>query len=238
MIVSWGGLDKTNKLEEIKGDYVNFDFIKQKFRIKFEDELVKAYDKQILKHNFPQRKDFLHFIKRINEKRWVVHMEPTMDNPAQVVRYIGRYSKRACLSEYKITKMEGEQIAFKYKDYKNLDNNGLPIEKELCLHYRDFFPLLLQHVPLKYFRVVRYYGLYSNKRQIPEQYRNEQQLETPEKWDDIQEQRTGENPLICKSCNKRKVYSHTVSRRRKEKVSRIYIRKELTKRFDEFKEVA
>ncbi len=112
----------------------------------------------------------IRFLKKINQSRWVLHLEPPMDIPAQVVRYIGRYSKRACLSEYKITKMEGEKISFRYKDYKTLDKDKKSIEKELELHYRDFFPRLLQHVPLRYFRIVRYYGMYANKSKIREEF--------------------------------------------------------------------
>ena len=238
MIVSWGGLDSQNKQKEIKGDFVNYDFIKKKFRLKFEDALVGCYNNNSLTHRFKDRKDFFRFLKRVNEKRWVVHMEPTMANPAHVVRYIGRYSKRACLSEYKITRMEGDFIGFKYKDYKTVDKKGKAVEKELVLHYRDFFPRLLQHVPPKRFRMVRYYGLYSNKGYIPEQYRNTKKIESPEKWENIQEEVTGENPLICKKCNKRKSYDYTISRRRQEPSVRIYVRKELVREFDLMKNVA
>ena len=53
-----------------------------------------------------------------------------MELPSLVIRYIGRYSKRACLSEYKITQMEGEYISFRYKEYKKLDLNKKAIEFE------------------------------------------------------------------------------------------------------------
>jgi hypothetical protein len=136
-----------------------------------------------------------------------------MDIPTQVVRYIGRYSKRACLSEYKITKIDGENISFKYKDNKTKDSNNKPIEREMELNYRDFFPRLLQHVPLKYFRIVRYYGLYSNRLSIPDEFlyvqADEQQTEPQENWEMLQLEKTGANPLICESCQKRKVYIYT-----------------------------
>ena len=62
-----------------------------------------------------------------------------MQIPAEVIRYIGRYSKRACLSEYKITKIEAENIAFRYKDYKTTDKHNKPVERELELNFWDFF---------------------------------------------------------------------------------------------------
>jgi len=151
-----------------------------------------------------------------------------MELPAQVVRYIGRYSKRACLSEYKITKMEGEMISFRYKDNKAKDGNNKPIEKELKLHYRDFFPRLLQHVPLPYFRLVRYYGLYSNRATIPQEYlyaeKKEAEKEHPDNWEALQLEKTGENPLICPQCNKRKVYLHTTIKKRNERETTVFKR--------------
>ena len=214
MIVSWGGLDKqTSALKPIEGEYVNYNFLKKKFRCKFEDEIIAMFDNGTLQHRFPSREKFLQFIKQMNTKKWIIHFEPPMDIPTKVVRYIGRYSKRACLSEYKITKMEGENIAFKYKDNKIKDINNKPIERELELNYRDFFPRLLQHVPPKYFRVVRYYGMYSNRASIPDEYlykeENEPGTGQQDNWESLQLEKTGENPLICATCKKRKVYIYT-----------------------------
>jgi len=221
MIVSWGGINlETGTLTPIKGEYVNYNFLKRKFRKEYEDELIKMYSKGNLRHHFANKKDFLQFIKRINKKRWIINLEPPMEIPTQVVRYIGRYSKRACLSEYKITKMEGETIAFKYKDYKSKDKNNRPIERELELNYRDFFPRLLQHVPLKYFRLVRYYGLYSNRTKIPQEYLYSEEHEsgeiTIENWETLQTEKTGTNPLVCSHCHTRKKYLYTILKKRNE----------------------
>jgi len=229
MIVSWGGITKTTKtLMQIKGEYVDYDFLKGKFRHKYEDQLIAMFDKGTLQHSFSNRNHFLHFIKRINKKKWIINLEPPMEIPTQVVRYIGRYSKRACLSEYKITKMEGEVIGFRYKDYKSKDGNNKPIERELELNYRDFFPRLLQHVPLPYFRLVRYYALYSNRANIPTEYQYSKDIESEkvnsENWETMQLEKTGENPLICPQCNKRKVYLYTTIKKRGENRTIIYKR--------------
>lgn len=209
MIVTWGGIDKsTGIMRGLTSDYVNYEFLQQKFRCKFEDELIRLFDEGILEHNYPSRKAFMSFIKRINNKQWVVHLEPSMDIPTKVIRYIGRYSKRACLSEYKITKMEGEYIGFKHKDYKNLDYNNQPIEKIKELHYNEFFPLLLQHVPTPYFRIVRYYGIYATKAHIPQEYlyAGEENEEETYEYND---------PRECKTCQVTKEYQHTIVIRRK-----------------------
>lgn len=223
MIVSWGGIcKKTGKLKEIKNEFVNYEFIQKKFRCKFEDELIGFYDNDELIHNFKNRQSFMNFIKKINKKDWRLHLEPGIDVPETVIRYIGRYSKRACLSEYKITNMDGEYISFKYKDYKNLTKDKKPKEEILTLHYRDFFPRLLQHVPLAYFRIVRYYGVYSNHGNIPEEYFSKSQEVVVEVTEQELEKR---NPLHCDYCHQDKVYIMTIfdNRSRKDRSNKFKI---------------
>lgn len=213
MIVSWGGTTvKKRKLKEIESEFVNYDFLKKKFRCKFEDELVGLNDKGKLEHDFSDRLQFMNYLKQINQQDWVLHLEPAIDTPVQVIRYIGRYSKRACLSEYKITEIDGEFISFSYKDYRDRDENKKPKEKELCLHYREFFPRLLQHVPAKYFRIVRYYGLYSNHGNIPEEYFHTEEVKTEEPEIDLS---------YCEHCKVRKVLVaiYFDTRKRKERIS-------------------
>jgi hypothetical protein len=217
MIVSWGGMDNTtNQLVNIKGDYVNYRFLKDKFRIKYEDVLVELYDSGKLNHEFKGRGSLLEFLRQINKNTWAIHLEPAMPSPSAVIRYIGRYSKRACISERKITEIEGEYISFRYKDYKVIGPDKKPVERILRMHYRDFFPRLLQHVPQRYFRVVRYYGLYSTKNTLPEEYLNIKKEEGQQEWE-------WENPFVCTICNKPRTYLYTVIdiRTRKEKTEKF-----------------
>ena len=213
MIVSWGGIsNETGELFQIKGNFVSTRFLADKFRIKFENELVKMFNDGVLRHNFKNKISFLSFLRKINNNRWVIHLEPPMETPSAVIRYIGRYSKRACISEYKITKIDGEFITFDYKAYKTKEKDRKPVIQSLRLHYSDFFPRLLQHVPLPYFRLVRYYGLYSTKSEIKEEFLN--------KSDDIEEENgVFENPFICTSCNRERVYIETVFEIRKPSVT-------------------
>ena len=169
--MSWGGIDNGGKIAVPEHDYVHIPSIRKVFRYKFENALIELFDTGRLEHDFHDRMEFMGFIKKVaNKKDWIVHLEQPIQMPEQVIQYVGRYSKRACLSEYKITAMDGENISFRYRDYKNSPDRRNPVEKELTLHYREFFPRLLQHVPLRYFRIVRYYGFYSNKGNLPEEY--------------------------------------------------------------------
>jgi len=222
MIVSWGGTDTNYQVKEIKGEYVNYEFIQTKFRCKFEDKLVELFDAEALNHVFNKRIDFMQFLKRVNDKHWRIQFEPAIKTPVEVIRYIGRYSKRTCISEYKITNIEGEYISFKYKDYKNLDYNGNPIIKELTLHYNDFFPRLLQHVPLPYFRLVRYYGAYAarTKAILKELYPKNNKVEAAGE-NKTENYELPENSKVCKNCNTEKTYMYTLFKTKEGK--RIYM---------------
>jgi hypothetical protein len=143
-----------------------------------------------------------------------------MQSPKEVIVYIGRYSKRACISEYKITNIDGEFITFKYKDNKDKDENKLPKIKEQRLHYTKFFSRLLQHVPLPYFKIVRYYGKYHPKSKIKEEYlyiNQQPQVEVEEE----------SNTLLCKNCNILPEYLYTIFdlRKRGERNEEFNIRK-------------
>ncbi|NLE62570.1 MAG: transposase [Bacteroidales bacterium] len=212
MIVSWGGITDDHAIKEIKGEYINYEFIQKKFRCKFEDKLIELFDAEALHHTFKNRISFMQFVKQVNNKHWRIQFEPAIRLPEEVIRYIGRYSKRACMSEYKITNIENGYISFSYKDYKDLDYHGKPIVKELTLHYSEFFPRLLQHVPLPYFRLVRYYGAYAartkailKKRYPKNTIEEDSHAEEPE--EDIYE--LPHNPKICKNCNTEKTYMYT-----------------------------
>jgi hypothetical protein len=213
MILSWGGMNSNHWIEQIKGEYVNYEFIQTKFRCKFEDKLVELFDSNALWQKFEGRIEFLRFLKRINKNKWRVHFEPAMDNASQVIRYIGRYSKRACLSEYKITNIQGEYITFSHKDYKNLDYDGKPIVKELRLHFSEFFPRLLQHVPIPYSRLVRYYGVYAarSKAILKSCYKDHQPVPVIEEEEYYEMAAT---PKHCKTCNVDKIYIYTTFRNR------------------------
>jgi DNA-directed RNA polymerase subunit RPC12/RpoP len=225
MIVSWGGInlkeDKLKKIPEKK--HVDYSDLKETFRLKVIRALTNHYKSKILKHDFVDDAQFYNFIDKLVEKPWIIHLEPPMYMPEQVIRYIGRYSKRACLSEYKITNIEEEKISFTYKDYKEKDADGKPAQKTETLHYNDFFPLLLQHVPIKNFRLVRYCGAYATKSKINPCHSNK-----TNQLDSGQIIISFDQTKICERCNGKMVYLATIASKASVQWF-IYSKKELAK---------
>ena len=165
MVCSAGGLNKDNKLVPLKSKpyLVNQDFLARKFRWHFEKGLFKLFKKGELDTHFTNLIKFKEFIKEVNKQDWVVSVQAPLKKADDIVNYVGRYTKRACISEYNIISADNELIRFRYKDYKHTDHSGKAQMAEITLHYSDFFARLFQHVPTKGFRMVRYYGMYSNK---------------------------------------------------------------------------
>lgn len=220
MIITAGGINKeTGQYKDIdtKKWFVDYSwFCNEKFQPIFLKNLKRVYKNGELQHDFTTKDEFEEFLTKESGKKWRMHIEEPLSNVEHIVKYIGRYTKRACLSEYKITNIEGEYLSFECKDYKNSKDKKNPIIKELKFHYRDFFPRLLQHVPEKHFRTVRYYGIYHrmDKNVPPELRKNKEELQSI-KEKELKELENYESPLLCPCCKKKMKYVQTLMDKRK-----------------------
>lgn len=92
------------------------------------------------------------------DKEWYLWIGEKLDNATHTVAYVGRYAKRPCLSEAKITAYEKELnlVCFNYRDKLTKENQSL------SLTINEFIGALVRHVPEKGFNMIRYYGMYAN----------------------------------------------------------------------------
>lgn len=186
LLVTWGGQKPTNEIVELAEKYLmHHRFLARRWQHTMQTALIDLYDKGSLKTNktIRNRIDFLKFIKSQNTENatknntiksgWVVSIQPPLCDAESIIRYIGRYTKRACLSERKIVKIVGDSITIQYNDYKNTPRGEAPKQGFKQFHYVTFLDALLQHVPEKGFQKVRYYGIYSstNLKNLPDDKR-------------------------------------------------------------------
>lgn len=205
MIVSAGGL-KRGAWFKLASDYlVNEKYLAKKFRGWFLKALVAAYDHGRLQlpgklATLQDRREFMRLVKKLYSVTWVVSVQPPLSDPEKIVRYVGRYTRRACLSEYRITNFTDGMITFECKDYAG-SAEGKPGIKTVSLRYPEFFDRLFQHVPLPGFRMVRYYGLYAHFKDLPALPEDKPQV-IPEQltWRELQIEKTGADPLVCPTC--------------------------------------
>ena len=50
-------------------------------------------------------------------KDWVVYAKPPFGGPAQVLKYLARYTHRVAISNHRLVKLEAGRVTFRYKDY-------------------------------------------------------------------------------------------------------------------------
>ena len=163
---------------------------------------------------FPKSKDFLKqypcfaaMINKLWNLTWYAHIGTSLLDPRFSVKYIGRYTKRAVMAEYRITYYDGKIVRFSYKDYAEGGKTSF-----MTLKVYTFIARLIRHIPDKHFPMVRYAGLFCNrwKGQYLSQARialNQFEPEDSDKniqlsWTERQKEYTGVDPLMCPNCQK------------------------------------
>jgi len=207
MIVSAGGQDFTNdSFRVLKGNYLTRQrHFGQSICKSFSKSLIKLYRKGDLKtpKSIKDELALKKWLSTANKKPWIVSIQPALEDINQIVGYVGRYTKRTCISEYKIEESNGSTIKFKYNDYKNTPRGEKPKIGIREMGNIEFLDKLLQHVPDSGYKMVRYYGMYNSmyKGMIPESMKFSGPLEENYLFDE--EMDWGENEQFRKSQIKR-----------------------------------
>jgi len=60
-------------------------------------------------------KELNNFLRPLYNKDWVTYIEPPKGSPENVIEYIGRYSFRIVISNYRIKNIDGNNVTFELK---------------------------------------------------------------------------------------------------------------------------
>jgi len=101
---------------------------------------------------------FLNLLDSCYGKEWVVYCKPPFKSANHVVEYLGRYTHRIAISNNRIVNIDGGQVSFKWRDYR--DNNKW---KTLTVSATEFIRRFLMHVLPHRFMKIRHYGLLANR---------------------------------------------------------------------------
>ncbi len=91
-------------------------------------------------------------------KEWIPYCKKPFRGAESVIKYLGKYTHRIAISNYRIKGMTDSTVTFTVKDYKNHGQ-----WKELTLSGEEFIRRFLMHVPPKRFVRIRHYGLLSSR---------------------------------------------------------------------------
>lgn len=235
MIVSAGGLNDQGDLEEFSSDYLcpqrvlgkrfRHCLIKELLRLwedkkahKDENGKVHYLSKRLqVPKRLRQGRSLECWLRSIKAKHWIVNIEKSLAGVEKLIAYVGRYTKRSCISEYRLKSISDGQIAFSYKDYKNSKRGSKPVESLIKMSATEFLDRLLSHIPEKGFKMVRYYGMYSSQHlgKLPIEKKlapREDSAEiTLDQEDDLYgygayrravKRKTGRDPLWCSCCDR------------------------------------
>jgi hypothetical protein len=96
--------------------------------------------------------------RRLQRKEWVVYSKPPFGGPAQVLKYLARYTHRVALSNDRLLRLKDGQVTFSWKNYAAGGKR-----QRMTLSAVEFLRRFLLHVLPKGFVRIRRCGWWTNR---------------------------------------------------------------------------
>ncbi|QGP52444.1 Putative transposase (plasmid) [Piscirickettsia salmonis] len=148
------------------------------------------------------------------QKKWHVHFAQPQKSHHHNVNYLGRYIKRPPLAQSRLLHYDGKTVVFRYLNHKTKHH-----ELFRCTTI-EFIQRLIQHIPKKSFKMIRYYGFLSFRlrgRLLPRIYRLLDQMpKTPKQitFTSLSLQFLRTDPFECILCGSRLVFKERRHKRK------------------------
>lgn len=145
-IVTEGGFDDKGIFVQL-GQYVPYNLIHKIWQ----NEVLTS-----LKKYLP--KEFIDFLFRKYPKGFAAYVKPErIFSSKGLARYVGRYVRHPAIANSRIIGYNGEAVKFFYADHEKKMHRIIMVVDE-------FISAIIQHIPEKNFRMIRYYGMYSRRK--------------------------------------------------------------------------
>jgi hypothetical protein len=133
------------------------------FRGKFVAGLRRLYRQKKLHFHgamtiLEEPKRFAAFLRSLFRHDWVVYAKPAFGGPAQVLRYLGRYTHRVAISNHRLLAFDGDRVTFRWKDYAHGNK-----QRKMTLAATEFLRRFVQHILPRGFIRIRQYGFLANR---------------------------------------------------------------------------
>jgi Putative transposase/Transposase zinc-binding domain len=157
-IVPGGALQSNGQWKPAKNYLFPVKVLSKLFRGIFVSRLRNAHQNQRLKlpnrltDNFSE-KHFEQLLNLVMKKNWVVYAKPPFTSPKLLLSYLGRYTHKMAISNYRILACDEQSVTFKWRDYA--DDNKVKIMR---LKPKEFIRRFLSHVVPKGFMRIRSFG--------------------------------------------------------------------------------
>ena len=164
------------------------------------DSFCTALLNEMQSHIGPSFKPVKARIYSEHKNGFYVYAKPSQCDPKTISQYIGRYLGRPVIATKRIDKYDGEMVTFHYNRHE--DNKYV----EETIPALEFMERLVQHIPEKHFKMIRYYGIYARHKQADESIFRAIPKEKHEillkynKWRPAILSSFGYDPLKCSCC--------------------------------------
>jgi hypothetical protein len=164
-IIPSGGINKEGKWKSSKGkkDFMfSVRALSSKFQKKFLHHLVVLFKSGKLQlppndRSWNSAANFYKTKQQLYLKKWVVYAKASFGGAEQVLEYLGRYTHRIAISNYRILKVTRTHVSFSYLDRKKKTTETQRVTGV------EFVLRFLQHVLPKGFTKIRHYGFLSSR---------------------------------------------------------------------------
>ena len=147
------------------GDWKNIDYCHKKVEKRWRDQLcnfllskygvIEMDDREESCRDYDE---FRRFVQTQRQRFWHVHFAKKTTHPRKTLNYLGRYLKRPPISGAKLAHYRGEaSLSFRY-----FDHHTGKYETERVTQL-ELIKRLIQHIPEKNFRMIRYFGFLANR---------------------------------------------------------------------------
>jgi hypothetical protein len=89
---------------------------------------------------------------------WVVYAKPPFGGPAQVLKYLSRYTHRIAISNRRLVSVDDRTVTFRWKDYAHHNR-----PRTMTLDGKEFLRRFLLHAVPRGFMRIRHFGLLANR---------------------------------------------------------------------------
>lgn len=133
------------------------------YRHRFVNGLARAFARRELQ--FPgqtralaEPSAFEQLLESVRAKDWVVYSKAPLAGPEPVLDYLGRYTHRVAIGNYRLLDVSGGHVEFSYRDRRDGDT-----VKSLTVTAHEFIRRFLLHVVPEGLHRIRHFGFLANR---------------------------------------------------------------------------
>ncbi len=203
-IVPAGGLKSNGQWQHSKsrGDFLfHVKAMSRLFRGKFLASFHELYKNGQLKMTDQMKADYKFTKNKLYKVGWVAYAKQAFGGPDQVLEYLGRYSHRICISNYRILDISKTHVTFRYPDSKTKKSKVKTIKGEA------FLRLFAEHILPKYFVKIRHIGFLCSRTKQQDLAKARASLGAPNPTPKVKlstrefiKMSTGKDPYLCPCC--------------------------------------